>query len=176
MRTWLFFVLLTVLSWGAYVPTIQHGQMALGKNSALRAFLFIGLAYFVAAVVVFIAIKAGKLEPWDFTTSGGRLAFLAGILGALGALGIVLAFKFGASHLVVPPLVFAGAPIMATFVTMIWDRPAARPHALFYVGIALAALGAALVLRYKPAAAPHAPKQPASSVVAAESTSHDRTP
>jgi uncharacterized membrane protein len=160
MRWWLFFVLLTVASWGAYVPTVHHGQAALGKNSALRAFLFIGLAYAIAAVAVLIMIKVGGKEPWSFTGSGVRLSFVGGLLGAIGALGIVFALKNGGSPLVVPPLVFAGAPIIATLVNMAWDRVSAKPQPLFYVGLAMAALGAGLVLRYKPAAAPHAPAPP----------------
>jgi hypothetical protein len=67
---WLFFVVLTVLSWGAYVPTVHHGQKALGANSALRAFLFIGLAYFVLAAIVFIGVRFANMEPWNFSASG----------------------------------------------------------------------------------------------------------
>lgn len=156
---WLLFVVLTILTWGAYVPTVHHGQKALGANSALRAFLFIGLAYFVLAVIVFIGVRFANMEPWAFTSSGMRLSFVAGILGAIGALGIVFAFKFKGHPLVVPPLVFAGAPIMATFVTMYWDKPTGRIHPLFIVGLCLAACGAALVLRFKPSSAPaHAPQ------------------
>ena len=44
MKTWLPFALVTILCWGAYVPTIHNGQMAFGgKNTALRAFLFVVL-------------------------------------------------------------------------------------------------------------------------------------
>ena len=154
---WLFFVVLTVLSWGAYVPTVHHGQKALGANSALRAFLFIGLAYFVLAAIVFIGVRFANMEPWNFSASGMRLSFIAGILGGIGALGGVVAFKFKGHPLVVPPLIFSGAPIMATFVTMLWDRPAGKLHPLFFVGIALAACGAGLVLRFKPTGAPPKP-------------------
>ena len=58
--TWLFFVVGAVLSWGAYVVTIDHGRTELANGlppshkavAAMRAFLFIGLAYFVLAVIV----------------------------------------------------------------------------------------------------------------------------
>ena len=52
---WLVFVLGAVLSWGAYVPVLHEGQKTLGgtpKEGALRAFLCVGLAYFVTAVLV----------------------------------------------------------------------------------------------------------------------------
>lgn len=165
--TWLLFVALTVVTWGAYVPTVHHGQKALGANSALRAFLFIGLAYFVLAVLVFVGVRVLNMEPWKFTSSGMGLSFAGGALGAVGALGIVFAFKFGGAPIVVPPLVFAGAPIMATLVTILWDKPAGRIHPLFIVGICMAAGGAALVLRFKPAAG-HAPAPAAATSLSRE--------
>ncbi len=80
------------------------------------------------------------------------MSTLAGTLGAVGALGIVFALKptSGGHPMFVAPLVFAGAPIMNIFVSMAWSRPARPPGVWFYVGIALAAVGAALVLRFKP--------------------------
>ncbi|MDO8629076.1 MAG: hypothetical protein Q7R41_01175, partial [Phycisphaerales bacterium] len=58
--------------------------------------------------------------------------------------------RFGGTPLVVAPLVFAGAPIVNTFVSMLWDKPAKAPSTLFYVGLVLAACGAAMVLRFRP--------------------------
>ncbi len=151
MKTWMWFVLATIIFWGAYVPMIHHGQQAFGtKNSALRTFLFIGLAYFLVSAVVLTYTVLTKAEPLAFTRSGVSLSMAAGILGALGALGIVFAMKSGGKPLAVAPLVFAGAPIMSTFVAMMWDKPDRPPGLMFYVGIATAALGAAMVLRYRP--------------------------
>ena len=151
MKMWMWCVLGTVLFWGAYVPMIHHGQHAFGtKNSALRAFLFIGLAYFLVSMVVLAYTVLAKAEPLDFPRLGVSLSLAAGILGALGALGIVFAIKSGGKPLAVAPLVFAGAPIMSTFVAMMWDKPARPPGAMFYIGIATAALGAAMVLRFRP--------------------------
>jgi len=130
---------------------IHHGQQAFGtKNSALRTFLFIGLAYFLVSAVVLTYTVLTKAEPLAFTRSGVTLSMAAGVLGALGALGIVFAMKSGGKPLAVAPLVFAGAPIMSTFVAMMWDKPARPPGLMFYVGIVTAALGAAMVLRYRP--------------------------
>jgi hypothetical protein len=151
MKTWILFVLCTILCWGAYVPTIHQGQQALGgRNTALRAFLFVGLAYFLAAGCVLAYMRATSAEPFVFTRSGMAVSTFAGVLGALGALGIVFAIKNGGNPLYVAPLVFAGAPIVNTIVTMIWHRPTKPPGAMFYVGLLLAAVGAALVLRFKP--------------------------
>lgn len=151
MKLWPLFVVCTVLCWGAYVPMIHHGQMAFGsKNSALRAFLFVGAAYFLIAALTLGYLVLSKSEPLQLTRQGVTLSTVAGILGAFGALGIVFAIKSGGAPLTVAPLVFAGAPIVNTFVSMLWDKPAKPPNAMFYFGIILACVGAAIVLRYKP--------------------------
>jgi drug/metabolite transporter (DMT)-like permease len=75
---------------------------------------------------------------------------LAGIAGAIGALGIVFAIKNGGKPLLVAPLVFAGAPVMNTFVSMLWDKPVRMPDWRFFLGIVLAGVGVAMVLRFKP--------------------------
>jgi hypothetical protein len=66
----------------------------------------------------------------------------------------------------VPPLVFAGAPIINALVSMTWHPPAKSPGVLFFVGIILAAVGAGMVLYSKAQAdaagsAPHAQRAPA---------------
>lgn len=151
MKLWHMFVLATVLCWGAYVPTIHNGQMGFGpKNTALRAFMFVGAAYFLISVAVLAYVLISKAEPLILTSRGMTLSTLAGVLGALGALGIVFALMHGGRPIVVAPVVFAGAPVVNTMVSMIWHKPSKPPEPLFYVGIGLAAIGAALVLRFKP--------------------------
>ncbi len=152
VKPWHLFVIGTILCWGAYVPTLHHGQMALGKNSALRAFLFVGLAYFVVSLVTLGYLVVTKFEPLEITTRGMSISTLAGLLGAIGALGIVFAIKYKGHPLAVAPLVFAGAPIVNTIVSMTWDKPGKAPGVLFYVGIVLAGVGAAMVLRFRPTA------------------------
>jgi hypothetical protein len=76
---------------------------------------------------------------------------LAGVLGALGAVGVILALTNGGAPMTVPPLVFLGAPIMSVIVASVLHPPKAWPQWPFYVGIVLAAAGASLILRYKPA-------------------------
>jgi len=146
---WLYFVVGAILCWGAYVPVLHEGQMALNRGS-LRAFLCVGIAYFLTAVIVPIGLLAAKVEPVAFNSKGTTFATAAGVLGAAGALCIILALKYGGTPTFVPPLVFAGAPIVSTFVSMAWHRPKNAPELWFYVGIVLAAVGAGLVLRFKP--------------------------
>jgi len=142
---------MAVVSWGAYVPTIHHGQLGFGEpRGPLRAFLFVGLAYFLVAVLIPGALLLAHAEPAVFPGKGMSLSTLAGVFGALGALGVIFALRTGGRPIYVAPLVFAGAPIMNVIVTMIWDRPKTAPTLPFYAGIVLAAVGAALVLRFKP--------------------------
>lgn len=152
MKPWHMFVLCTILCWGAYVPMIHNGQIGFGpKPNALRAFMFVGLAYFVMSVLALVWAFVWKVEPLTLTTRGVTISTLAGVLGALGALGIVFAMMNGGKPLVVAPLVFAGAPVVNTLVSMLWHKPETAPNPMFYVGIALAAVGASVVLYYKPA-------------------------
>ncbi len=145
------FAALTIVCWGAYVPTLHHGQQAFGdRNSALRAFLFVALAYVIVAALVLVYIGVTKAEPLVFTASGVKISTFAGILGAVGALGIVFALKAGGRPIWVAPLVFAGAPIVNTLVSMGWNPPAQAPRLWFYVGILMAGAGAAMALRFKP--------------------------
>lgn len=151
MKPYLWYVLGAVVTWGAYVPTIHNGQLGFQPKGPVRAFLFVGLAYFLVAVIVpGLVLTIGKAEPLAFSAKGMGISTLAGIFGAAGALCVIYALKAAGSPLVVPPLVFAGAPIVATLIGMILHRPANAPSPLFFVGIILAAAGAALVLRFKP--------------------------
>ena len=150
MKLWMMFVLGAVLSWGSYVPLMHEGQKLL-KGGALRAFLCVGAAYFLTAVVVPVVLMVGpKIEAWEINSGGVKVATLGGIMGAAGALCVILALKSGGSPLYVAPLVFAGAPIMNALVSMAWHKPTSSPSAGFYVGLVLAALGAFMVLRFRP--------------------------
>ena len=176
---WLMFVLGAVLTWGAYVVTIDHGRAALAGTAhggkplvppavaAMRAFLFIGLAYFVMGVIVpWIYLALNKVDrtqyPADpgFFARGVSLSTVAGILGAAGALCIVFAVgaarRANVSPAAVASLVFCFAPIVNVLISMVVEPPAQRPSPLFFVGILMAAVGAGMVLYFKPAPRPHA--------------------
>jgi uncharacterized membrane protein len=159
-----------VLSWGVYVPVLHQGQASMGDGNpsggAMRAFLCVGLAYFVTAVVIpLIVLSMGWAgnESLDFKDISGNLkttaltfATLGGVAGAAGALCIIFSIKFGGSPLFVAPLVFAGAPIVNAIVSVIWHwKPGyTKPELMsgwltFGAGILLAAVGAGLVLYSK---------------------------
>lgn len=149
MRSWLPFVIMTVLSWGTYIPTLHRGTTALG-GSGIHAFLLVGVAYLLVAITVpgVMVLRAGSWST--FTPNGMAFTLAAGVLGALGALGIVLALVNGGRPSVVPPLVFAGAPVVSVFVAMLYNPPQQSPSPLFFLGILMAAAGAFLVLTYRP--------------------------
>ena len=149
MSRWLPFVLLTVLSWGTYIPTLHKGQVAL-NGSGVHAFLLVGVAYLLVAIAI-PGVMIARAGSWDVFTAGGvTFTVAAGVLGALGALGIVLALVNGGRPNVVPPLVFAGAPVVSVFVAALYNPPQQSPSPIFYLGILMAAVGAGLVLSYRP--------------------------
>jgi hypothetical protein len=148
---WHAFVLGAVLSWGVYVPVLHEGQTTLGgarDTRGLRAFLCVGVAYFLTAVVVPIGLMLYRGQSFDFTANGVTFATLGGIAGAAGALCIILSIGAGGSPMYIAPLVFAGAPIVNVIVSLLW-KARQTPGPLFYVGIILAAVGAGLVLYSK---------------------------
>ena len=61
--TWLGFVLLTVASWGVYGLFLHSGQMQMGDpiNGRYKAFLFVGIAYFLTAVLAPLALLAARV-------------------------------------------------------------------------------------------------------------------
>lgn len=149
----LWFVGLTVLCWGLYGPVLHEGQNRLGdgvEKSTLRALICVGIAYFVIAVVFPLLVLFRKGEKGAWSLSGFLWSFAAGAIGALGALGIIMAFKFGGSPVFVMPLVFGCAPVMNTLFTMFMNRTTGNASLLFYIGIAIVAIGAIGVLSFKP--------------------------
>jgi hypothetical protein len=154
------FVFLALLSWGLYGPVLHAGQHAMGDGlhpSSLRPLICVGIAYFVIAVLVPLAVLWTKGERGRWSLGGTFWSLLAGVAGAVGALGIILAFKFGGSPVYVMPLVFGAAPVVNTFVTMWMTNTFKQAAAIFFAGVILVAAGGAGVLFFKPAAQPHAP-------------------
>lgn len=149
MQTWMLFVIGAVLAWGSYGPLIHNGQIGLG--SAVRAFLCVGGAYFLTAVVIPLGVLMMQNEPGAFTARGVGWATFAGIAGAMGAICVIFAFRTGAAPIYVMPLVFGGAPIVNALVSMALHPPKQAPSVWFFVGCAVAGLGAWMVLRFKPA-------------------------
>ena len=160
---WLGYAMITVLCFGLYGNFLHAGQLEMGdpKLGRYKAFLFVGVAYFLVAVLAPLAMLLAKGAKMQFTGKGVRFSLLAGTAGAIGALGILLAFGAGGVPAVVMSIVFAGAPIVNAAVSMGQHPPAGGLRAIkpqFFLGILLAATGGFLVTMYKPkAAAPHPP-------------------
>lgn len=153
MPTWLLFVVMSIVCWGAYIPTLHEAQAAIGgKSKGVWSFLFVGVAYFLVAVLVPAAwLWMTKREESGLPPAKGiTLAIVGGILGAVGALGVIFAIVNGGKPTDVPPLVFGCAPVIATLLGMALHRPTSSPSPLFFLGILMAASGAALVLRFRP--------------------------
>ena len=152
-------ILLTAVCWGVYGPVLHQGQAAMGQGR-LRAFLCVGLAYFVIAVIIpMVMIIAMKLESdskFDWTAGGLVWSLAAGAAGAIGALGIILAMNYGGKPLYVMPLVFGLAPIFNTLFSS-WLKGSWEFEWQYFAGVGLAIVGAGLVLTYAPkgSAAPH---------------------
>lgn len=145
---WLLFVFIAALSWGAYIPTIRIGQVALG--SPFRAFLFISLAYTIMGIVVSGGVLSLTNQPGSYTMRGMTISTLAGLLGAGGALGVVLALYNGGTPTTVTPLIFSLAPIVGVVVGLLITPPRAAVNPLFFVGIGVVAIGTAMVLAFQP--------------------------
>jgi hypothetical protein len=163
--TWLLFALLTVVSWGVYGVFLHTGQTSMPPGdptgARYRAFLFVGIAYFLTAVLApLVLLKGGAFT--GYTAKGMTWSLIAGIVGAIGAFGVLLAFgaapKPTAKYVpVIMSIIFAGAPVVNALVSLIQHPPAGGFGAIkwpFYLGIVCAALGGCLVSLYKPAAPP----------------------
>ena len=145
---WVVYVAGAVLSWGLYGASLHRGQVALGNP--LKALLCVGIAYVLIAVFVPVGALASQNELRGFNATGAITATVAGALGALGAVCIIYSFRAGASPLYVMPLVFGGAPLVNVLATMVIHPPKVAPNPMLYLGFLLAALGAGLVLYYRP--------------------------
>ena len=146
---WIALAFGAAISWGMYGPTLHGGQVKLG--SPFRALLCVGLAYMLVGVLVpVVALLAqGELgKGWN--ASGFVQATLAGGLGALGAVFIIYAVRAGGLPMYVMPLVFGGAPVVNVLFTMYLHPPKVAPNPMLWLGFALVAIGASVVLYFKP--------------------------
>lgn len=160
---WLAYALITVASWGLYGAYLHQGQVAMGdpENGRYKAFLFVGLAYFLTAVLAPLIMLSFKETSWLYPVKGVGLSLFAGILGAVGAFSVLLAFGAKGSPAVVMSIVFAGAPVVNAMYSIITHPPAGGWGGVkwqFYLGIAMAAAGGCLVTFYKPTPAPKKPQ------------------
>src|SRR4051812_44320829 len=168
---WLTYSLLTVSMWGLYGILLHNGQTGMNDkaNGLFKAFLFVGVAYFLVAIIAPFLLLVLRGANWKYPIDGVSWSIIAGVAGAIGAFGVLLAFAAGGRPPVVMSIVFAGAPVINAVIAIALHPPAGgvgtiRPQ--FWLGILLAALGGFMVTKYKPA--PSGPA-PAKQVAAAPS-------
>jgi hypothetical protein len=117
--------------------------------------LCVGLAYFALAVIIPFLILAVSPEASEFNVRGTLWSTAAGTAGALGALGIIMAFNFGGKPVFVMPLVYGGAPVVATLVSTALAGLWGLIGPMFLAGLILVIAGAVMVLVFAPKG--HAP-------------------
>jgi hypothetical protein len=164
--TWLAFAFLTVVSWGVYGVLLHKGQTLMKSETGnvdpsllrYKAFLFVGIAYFLVAILAPLLLLMSKGAAFSgYTKDGIVWSLIAGVAGAVGAFGVLLAFGAKGQPGVVMSIVFAGAPVVNAFYALSQHPPAGGWGAIkpqFYAGIVLAAVGGCLVTFYKPTPAP----------------------
>jgi hypothetical protein len=163
MLTVLAFVALTAICWGAYGPLLHKGQMRM-HNSRMRPFICVGLAYAVVALVA-LGMRFVVIDKGFLSFSGAVWSFGGGVAGALGSLGVILAFTFGGKPVYVMPLVFGGAPVVNTLISVATATSLREMSPIqwgfFYAGLIVVVAGAVTVLLFAPKGQPHAAPVPA---------------
>ena len=148
--SWIALAASAAFSWGLYGASLHKGQTELGNP--MRAMLCVGVAYFLIAVLVPVVALTSQGEWRNFTLSGTATATLAGSLGALGAVCITYAFRAGGTPFLVMPLVFGGAPLINVITAVILHPPKTSPSPMLYLGFLVTAIGAGMVLYFRPPA------------------------
>ena len=145
---WVWFAIGAALSWGLYGPMLHKGQVALGNP--MRALLCVGVAYLLVAILIpgGTLVSQGQLN--NFNSAGTIAATVAGVLGAFGAIFVIWAFRAGGVPNYVMPIVFGFAPLVNVLYTMYSHPPKIAPNPLLYAGFLMTALGAGMVLYFKP--------------------------
>ncbi|MCE9544134.1 MAG: hypothetical protein K8T25_01210 [Planctomycetia bacterium] len=157
-------VALAVICWGVYGPVLHNGQVGFHADSqvkptpeenranTLRAFMCVGLAYFVIAVIVPSSTLQFYGEQGHWTMSGTLWSLIAGAAGAIGALGVIFALQFasagfkGNPTLYVMPLVFGGAPVVNAVLTIAMAKAFRQVGPMFLAGLIMVLLGSLAVL------------------------------
>jgi hypothetical protein len=172
---WWGYVLLAGLAWGTYVPLIFYGGTELTTRPGtiggrLASILCVGVAYFVLAVVIPVALMLTREDArpeWRWT--GLVFSALAGAAGAIGAICVIFASKAAVDQakldgldpasyrIYIAPLIFALAPLINTLLSLVWHPQPGNPWHFAWetpgwklpMGIILAAVGTFLVLLSK---------------------------
>ena len=161
---WMIYALTTVVCWGLYGLLLHTGQAGMGdpQHGRYKAFFWVGIAYFLIAVLAPAGVLIAGGASWAMPGKGILWSLLAGAVGAVGAFGVLLALA-KAHPAVVMSIVFAGAPIVNALVSLAIHPPAGGWSGVrwqFLAGIVLAACGGMLVTMYKPGTPPPKPADP----------------
>jgi hypothetical protein len=154
------FTAMTAFFWGIYgivlhkgTSLMEHQENFQGEwGASLRAFVGVGLAYFLIAVLVPVALLNRKRETGYWSISGTVMSLFAGAVGALGALGVSMALAFKAQPIFVMPIVFGGAPVVNTLLTSYLNKSFKQIKPMFLIGMAMVAVGMIGVFINKPQA------------------------
>jgi hypothetical protein len=185
------FALATAVFWGCYGPAIGNAQSPRGVDgrpllppegwSPFKPNVFIGVAYFVIAIVGGITMM--KIKGDSFSYSGvhfvtAKWGFLAGSLGAMGALCLTSAMMTSRGNaLLVMPIVFGGAVTVTAIVSLIRMHAHVTVSPLLFVGMLLTVAGVVMVAKNTPHAhAPATPPKTASQAVDAGSAESPNEP
>jgi len=167
--TALSYALGTVVCWGLYSVLLHKGSMLMATGpvdvgSRMKAFLMVGIAYLVVGIVGPMAVMKAKGVALTFPGPGVIWSLLAGFAGAVGAYFLLMGLSSGTNKaesmslvLLVPAIVFAGAPIVNAIVALTKDSLWGYTPWQFYAGILLAAAGVAMVMKFRPLSAPPTP-------------------
>ena len=163
---WLVFALLVVCFWGCYGVAMHAAGIHMSGEGGdpfarYKAYIFVGVAYVVVAILAPVVLMAAQGASWGFPSKGIMFALFAGTLGAFGAFFVLSAMGAVSKRPWMIPVVmcviFAGAPIVNAIVALIVHPPhdgwgSIKPQ--FWIGIFVAALGATMVTYYKPGPKP----------------------
>lgn len=166
-------IALTIACWGIYGPVLHKGQELFAGNR-LKPLICVGAAYFVVALLVPTAILAAQGQlGGSWSLPAVAWSSMAGVAGAIGAIGIILALSVGGKAVYVMPLVFGGAPVINTCLSMYWSKAWKHGiHPAFFLGLVLVIVGAAAVLIYAPRPVKAATEKPSVGPAAALDSSH----
>src|SRR4029079_14094122 len=118
-------------------------------------FICVGIAYVVIAIAIPLLLRTTLGDHGDYTVKGAMWSLAGGIAGALGSLGVILAFTFGGKPIYVMPLVFGGAPVVNTFISILTAPSLSTISPMFYAGLIVVVSGAVSVLVFAPRGKPH---------------------
>ncbi len=161
--TAILFALGTALCWGCYSVALHAGSMGMSSGppdlvARMKAFLMVGLAYFLIAVLFPLYIIKSRGARLEFPLGATTWSFVAGTLGAVGAVFLLFGVSSGRSPyesrfvlpIIVPAIVFAAAPIINTLVSTTKENNWKFANPAFFIGIVLAAIGTIMVVKFKP--------------------------